>query len=107
MQFAYCPIPYVPKLVLDCYCVLIDNVNVSDGKYHMLPTGSGELMIINVTKADTERRYRCRTHHTLTQEAVISAKAGQIRLTGRPTTNIYTLCVCVCVCCLLYTSRCV
>lgn len=46
----------------------------------MLP--SGELLIINVTRNDVQRSYRCRTHHQLTQEAVISGNVGRIQLTG-------------------------
>ncbi|XP_069692741.1 cell adhesion molecule Dscam2-like [Periplaneta americana] len=53
--------------------------SVSDGKYHMLP--SGELMILNVTASDALRSYRCRTHHQLTQEAVVSRNVGRIQLT--------------------------
>ncbi|XP_068082151.1 cell adhesion molecule Dscam2 [Anabrus simplex] len=52
---------------------------VSDGKYHMLP--SGELMILNITRGDALRTYRCRTHHQLTQEAVVSSNVGRIQLT--------------------------
>ncbi|XP_021922498.1 Down syndrome cell adhesion molecule-like protein Dscam2 isoform X3 [Zootermopsis nevadensis] len=52
---------------------------VSDGKYHMLP--SGELMILNVTASDAMRSYRCRTHHQLTQEVVVSRNVGRIQLT--------------------------
>nr|CAD7393257.1 unnamed protein product [Timema cristinae] len=50
-----------------------------DGKYHMLP--SGELMILNISRSDAQRTYRCRTHHQLTQEAVVSGNAGRIQLT--------------------------
>lgn len=46
----------------------------------MLPTG--ELMVLNVTRLDALRIYRCRTHHQLTQEAVVSSNAGKIQLTG-------------------------
>lgn len=46
----------------------------------MLP--SGELLILNVTRTDIQRSYRCRTHHQLTQEAVISGNVGRIQLTG-------------------------
>uniref|UniRef100_A0A1B0CC48 Ig-like domain-containing protein n=1 Tax=Lutzomyia longipalpis TaxID=7200 RepID=A0A1B0CC48_LUTLO len=50
-----------------------------DGKYHMLPTG--ELLIINVTRNDANKKtFRCRTHHKLTQEAVVSSNAGRIQL---------------------------
>lgn len=56
-------------------------IYTSDGKYHMLPTG--ELLIINITRMDAQRTYRCRTHHQLTQEAVISANVGRIQLTGK------------------------
>lgn len=56
------------------------NVFFSDGKYHMLPTG--ELLVINVTRTDAQRSYRCRTHHQLTQEAVVSDITGRIQLTG-------------------------
>jgi hypothetical protein len=53
---------------------------LSDGKYHMLP--SGELMILNITASDAVRSYRCRTHHQLTQEAVVSRNFGRIQMTG-------------------------
>ncbi|XP_023290163.1 Down syndrome cell adhesion molecule-like protein Dscam2 [Orussus abietinus] len=52
---------------------------ISDGKYHMLP--SGELMIINITRYDADMTYRCRTHHRLTQETVVSSNVGRIQLT--------------------------
>nr|XP_050851568.1 cell adhesion molecule Dscam2-like isoform X6 [Vespula vulgaris] len=52
---------------------------ISDGKYHMLP--SGELMIINITRTDAQMTYRCRTHHRLTQETVVSSNAGRPQLT--------------------------
>ncbi|XP_043500518.1 Down syndrome cell adhesion molecule-like protein Dscam2 isoform X2 [Polistes fuscatus] len=52
---------------------------MSDGKYHMLP--SGELMIINITRTDAQMTYRCRTHHRLTQETVVSSSAGRPQLT--------------------------
>lgn len=52
----------------------------ADGKYHMLPTG--ELLVINVTRTDAQRSYRCRTHHQLTQEAMVSDNIGRIQLTG-------------------------
>lgn len=50
----------------------------SDGKYHMLPTG--ELLIINITRMDAQRTYRCRTYHALTQEAVVSGNVGRIQI---------------------------
>ena len=53
---------------------------LTDGKYHMLP--SGELMILNITASDAMRSYRCRTHHLLTQEAVVSRNVGRIQMTG-------------------------
>ncbi|KOC64967.1 Down syndrome cell adhesion molecule-like protein Dscam2 [Habropoda laboriosa] len=49
------------------------------GKYHML--SSGELMILNITREDAERTYRCRTHHRLTQETVVSSNVGRLQLT--------------------------
>ncbi|XP_048510955.1 Down syndrome cell adhesion molecule-like protein Dscam2 isoform X2 [Athalia rosae] len=52
---------------------------ISDGKYHMLPTG--ELMIINISRSDAQMTYRCRTHHRLTQEPVVSSNVGRIQLT--------------------------
>ncbi|KDR18099.1 Down syndrome cell adhesion molecule-like protein CG42256, partial [Zootermopsis nevadensis] len=55
------------------------SVVVVNGKYHMLP--SGELMILNVTASDAMRSYRCRTHHQLTQEVVVSRNVGRIQLT--------------------------
>ncbi|XP_046620086.1 Down syndrome cell adhesion molecule-like protein Dscam2 isoform X2 [Neodiprion virginianus] len=51
----------------------------SDGKYHMLPTG--ELMIINISRSDAQMTYRCRTHHRLTQEPVVSSNVGRVQLT--------------------------
>ncbi|XP_017876806.1 Down syndrome cell adhesion molecule-like protein Dscam2 isoform X3 [Ceratina calcarata] len=52
---------------------------MADGKYHMLSTG--ELMILNITREDAERTYRCRTHHRLTQETVVSSNVGRLQLT--------------------------
>lgn len=52
-----------------------------DGKNHMLPTG--ELLIYNITKNDSQKVYRCRTHHKLTQDSVVSSNAGKIQLTGK------------------------
>ncbi|XP_011342293.1 Down syndrome cell adhesion molecule-like protein Dscam2 isoform X3 [Ooceraea biroi] len=52
---------------------------MGDGKYHMLPTG--ELMIINITRSDAQMTYRCRTHHRLTQETVVSSNVGRVQLT--------------------------
>ncbi|KPU79154.1 uncharacterized protein Dana_GF27026 [Drosophila ananassae] len=50
-----------------------------DGKNHMLPTG--ELLVYNITKHDVEKMYRCRTHHRLTQNTLVSKNAGKIQLT--------------------------
>lgn len=64
-------------------CLFIYNKEIflfTDGKYHMLPTG--ELLVINVTRIDAQRSYRCRTHHRLTQEAVVSVNIGRIQITG-------------------------
>lgn len=55
-------------------------IYISDGKNHMLPTG--ELLIYNITKVDSQKVYRCRTHHKLTQDSVVSSNAGKIQLTG-------------------------
>ncbi|XP_044020964.1 Down syndrome cell adhesion molecule-like protein Dscam2 isoform X2 [Aphidius gifuensis] len=52
---------------------------VSDGKYHMLP--NGDLMIINITRSDAQMTYRCRTHHRLTQETLVSRNIGRVQLT--------------------------
>ncbi|XP_011684732.1 PREDICTED: Down syndrome cell adhesion molecule-like protein Dscam2 [Wasmannia auropunctata] len=52
---------------------------MGDGKYHMLPTG--ELMIINITRGDAQMTYRCRTHHRLTQDTVVSSNVGRLQLT--------------------------
>ncbi|XP_065347787.1 cell adhesion molecule Dscam2-like isoform X4 [Cloeon dipterum] len=52
---------------------------ISDGKYHMLP--SGELLISDVSRADATKSYRCRTHHQLTLESVESLNSGRIQLT--------------------------
>ncbi|XP_043279367.1 Down syndrome cell adhesion molecule-like protein Dscam2 isoform X3 [Venturia canescens] len=51
---------------------------ISDGKYHMLP--NGELMIINITRSDAQMTYRCRTHHRLTQDTVVSPNIGRVQL---------------------------
>lgn len=61
------------------FIIIINKFSI-DGKYHMLPTG--ELIIINITRTDAQRTYRCRTHHQLTQEAVVSGNVGRIQLTG-------------------------
>jgi hypothetical protein len=45
----------------------------------MLP--SGELIVINVTRLDADKTFRCRTLHSLTQEVVISSSVGRIQLT--------------------------
>ncbi|XP_070065018.1 cell adhesion molecule Dscam2-like isoform X1 [Drosophila virilis] len=50
-----------------------------DGKNHMLPTG--ELLLYNITKNDSQKIYRCRTHHKLTQDSKVSSNAGKIQLT--------------------------
>lgn len=61
-------------------------IPTADGKYHMLP--SGELLVTNVTRIDAQKSYRCRTHHLLTQEAIVSANAGRIQLSGEFAGNI-------------------
>ncbi|XP_020714029.1 Down syndrome cell adhesion molecule-like protein Dscam2 [Ceratitis capitata] len=50
-----------------------------DGKNHMLPTG--ELLVYNITRTDAHKVYRCRTHHKLTQDSVVSSNMGKIQLT--------------------------
>ncbi|XP_030383245.1 Down syndrome cell adhesion molecule-like protein Dscam2 [Scaptodrosophila lebanonensis] len=50
-----------------------------DGKNHMLP--SGDLIVYNITRKDAEKSYRCRTHHKLTKDSVVSINAGKIQLT--------------------------
>ncbi|XP_068157668.1 cell adhesion molecule Dscam1-like isoform X2 [Drosophila tropicalis] len=50
-----------------------------DGKSHMLL--SGELLVYNITRNDAKKIYRCRTHHKLTQDSVVSRNAGEIQLT--------------------------
>ncbi|XP_015431460.1 PREDICTED: Down syndrome cell adhesion molecule-like protein Dscam2 [Dufourea novaeangliae] len=52
---------------------------MGDGKYHML--SSGELLILNITRDDAKQTYRCRTHHRLTQETVVSSNVGRLQLT--------------------------
>lgn len=52
----------------------------TDGKYHMLP--NGDLMIINITRADAQMTYRCRTHHKLTEDTLVSPNVGRIQLAG-------------------------
>ncbi|XP_044574410.1 Down syndrome cell adhesion molecule-like protein Dscam2 isoform X3 [Cotesia glomerata] len=52
--------------------------SASDGKYHMLP--NGDLMIINITRADAQMTYRCRTHHKLTEDTLVSPNVGRIQL---------------------------
>lgn len=47
----------------------------------MLPTG--ELLVYNITRADALKIYRCRTHHKLTQDSVVSGNVGKIQLTGK------------------------
>lgn len=64
-------------------CTPVISLPSADGKYHML--SSGELMILNITREDAERTYRCRTHHRLTQETVVSSNVGRLQLTGEYT----------------------
>lgn len=47
----------------------------------MLPTG--ELLVYNVSRSDAAKIYRCRTHHKLTQESIVSGNVGKIQLTGK------------------------
>lgn len=47
----------------------------------MLPTG--ELLVYNITRTDALKIYRCRTHHKLTQDSVVSSNVGKIQLTGK------------------------
>lgn len=53
---------------------------ISDGKYHLLP--SGELLIHNLEYNDRYASYRCRTMHKLTRQVVISNSA-KIRMNGQ------------------------
>lgn len=55
------------------------NVYISDGKFHMLPTG--ELIINNLEYNDRFPSYRCRTMHRLTRQVVASSSA-KVRVTG-------------------------
>lgn len=52
---------------------------LTDGKYHLLP--SGELLIHNLEYNDRYASYRCRTMHKLTRQVVISNSA-KIRING-------------------------
>lgn len=54
-------------------------VYISDGKFHMLPTG--ELIINNLEYNDRFPSYRCRTMHRLTRQVVASSSA-KVRVTG-------------------------
>ncbi|GLG93647.1 Uncharacterized protein GBIM_00999, partial [Gryllus bimaculatus] len=51
----------------------------SDGKLHMLP--SGELLVFDVTPADTHPNYGCRTVHHVTGETVESVSRGRVVVT--------------------------
>ncbi|XP_015126574.1 Down syndrome cell adhesion molecule-like protein Dscam2 isoform X1 [Diachasma alloeum] len=52
---------------------------VSDGKYHMLPTG--ELLVFSATPADTHYGYRCRTVHHVTGDTVESSSHARLIVT--------------------------
>lgn len=55
-------------------------INISDGKFHLLPTG--ELLIHNLDYNDRIPSYRCRTMHRLTRQVVASAPA-KVRINGK------------------------
>lgn len=63
---------------IDLYAVA--HLHFADGKYHML--SNGDLMIINITRSDAQMTYRCRTHHRLTQETLVSPNVGRVQLAG-------------------------
>lgn len=48
--------------------------DVSDGKFHLLPTG--ELLVHSLEFTDQVPGYRCRTMHRLTRQVVVSSVAN-------------------------------
>lgn len=71
---------FIYELKILIYFLILFNI-LTDGKYHMLP--NGDLMIINITRIDAQMTYRCRTHHRLTQETLVSPNVGRVQLTGK------------------------
>ena len=63
-------------------------LTVTDGKYHMLPTG--ELLVFSVTSADAHASYRCRTVHHVTGSTVESSTYAHLVVTGK--LRIHVLC---------------
>lgn len=59
-------------------------INISDGKFHLLPTG--ELLIHNLEYNDRFQTYRCRTMHRLTRQVVVSSPA-KVRVNGKLVTR--------------------
>ncbi|XP_039967520.1 Down syndrome cell adhesion molecule-like protein Dscam2, partial [Bactrocera tryoni] len=76
--------PFVKGYVTVASWLQEPNINIypsleGDGKNHMLPTG--ELLVYNITRTDAHKVCRCRTHHKLTQDSVVSSNMGKIQLT--------------------------
>lgn len=55
-------------------------LSVSDGKFHLLPTG--ELLIHALEFSDQIPGYKCRTMHRLTRQVVVS-KVANVRIAGK------------------------
>ena len=62
-------------------------LSVSDGKYHMLPTG--ELLVFMVNSADKRHGYRCRTVDHVTGATVESSTVARLHVSGKR--NVYIL----------------
>lgn len=59
---------------------------VTDGKYHMLP--SGELLVQRVDEADKYRSYQCRAMNRLTQTPLLSVGRARFSVTGKPSFDL-------------------
>lgn len=46
-------------------------LSLTDGKFHLLPTG--ELLIHNLQESDESQSFRCRSMHRLTRQVVVSS----------------------------------
>lgn len=53
---------------------------LTDGKYHMLPTG--ELLVRRVDDADKYRSYQCRAMNRLNAKTLLSVGRARLSVTG-------------------------
>lgn len=78
----YIYLQHTPQYAATLSTILL--INISDGKFHLLPTG--ELLIHNLEYNDRFQTYRCRTMHRLTRQVVVSSPA-KVRVNGKLVTS--------------------